>query len=454
MAEQVDIYSNIYTNPYFDLEAVVDDNEEEDLDEDMEDELALFLDDSETIEDSSSDLFGSSPPPEEPSSDEEEIAREIRQRHAKENTPPSTLDAVKGKALFSLAPNREKDAVVELQRIIDHRRKNLKTVTMSSVASYGQYPGQVFVWAIGAQELKKISTTRSYMLHWKISLIEQSEWLRLYAALDDHFRIPVPCWVRIKAGLYKGDLALLERSYSNECCDVLLIPRAFLVGRKRPKSALLTSKIATRYWGDKSLKSDPSQPDWFIAKKLQIKAGLLCRYVSCHSFAPSLPKDLDELSLFMGAVPMLGNADLLAFVLKTMDDIRENDLITIFRVGDRVRVVSGTFSTMEGIIKALEDGYASVSLTSSHPNVHIPPLAIMPISDLRCLFKEGDTICVISGFQKGRKGSIIHVDGLVLTFLNLENRPPTDVDHSSGEQLNFSSPQVRLGIYICKIWGI
>ena len=39
MAEQVDIYSNIYTNPYFDLEAVVDDNEEEDLDEDMEDEL-------------------------------------------------------------------------------------------------------------------------------------------------------------------------------------------------------------------------------------------------------------------------------------------------------------------------------------------------------------------------------------------------------------------------------
>ena len=44
MAESADIYSNIYTNPYFDVEAVVDDNEEEDLDEDMEDELGKLKD--------------------------------------------------------------------------------------------------------------------------------------------------------------------------------------------------------------------------------------------------------------------------------------------------------------------------------------------------------------------------------------------------------------------------
>lgn len=280
------------------------------------------------------------------------------------------------------------------------------------------------------------------MLHWKITVIEQSEWLRLYVALDAHFRIPVPSWIRIKAGLYKGDLALLERSYSNEFCDVLLIPRAFLVSRKRPKAALFTSEIAIKHWGEKSVKNDPTLPNWFIAKKMEIKAGLLCRYVSCHSFAASLPKDLDELSPFMDAVAMLGNPDLLAFVLKTMDDIKANDLATVFRVGDRVRVASGTYSSMEGIVRALEDGHASVSLTSSHPNVHVPPLAIIPTADLRRLFREGDAIRVISGFQQGRKGSIVRVDGLVLTFIDLENRLQREVDDSTGELLIRPPPQV------------
>ena len=64
--------------------------------------LALFLDDSETIDDSSGDLFGSSVGFDEPSEDEEEIAREIRQRHAEENNSSSSVGAVRGEALFSL----------------------------------------------------------------------------------------------------------------------------------------------------------------------------------------------------------------------------------------------------------------------------------------------------------------------------------------------------------------
>lgn len=285
------------------------------------------------------------------------------------------------------------------------------------------------------------------MLHWKITLIEQEEWLRLYAALDDHFRIPVPSWIRIKTGLYKGDLALLERSYSNEYCDILLIPRAFLVGRKRPKAALFTLDIATQYWGAGSVKSDPCQPDWFVAKKMEIKAGLLCRYVSCHSFSPSLPKDLDELTAFIAAVPMLGNPDLLGFIFKTMDDIKANDLITVFRVGDRVKVVAGTFSSMEGIVRALEDNHASISLNStSDPNV--PPLTIIPTSDLRRVFKEGDVIRVISGYEQGRKGHIVHVDGSILTFLDLGNRLPTEAVHPVGERSVRPPTQVSLWTWL------
>ena len=82
--------------------------------------------------------------------------------------------------------------------------------------------------------------------------------------------------------------------------------------------------------------------------------------------------------------------------------------------------------------------------------VHVPPLAIMPISDFRRLFKEGDTIRVISGFQKGRKGSIIHVDGLVLTFLDLENRPRTEVVACSGQRSILPPSQVRNPICICE----
>ena len=113
----------------------------------------------------------------------------------------------------------------------------------------------------------------------------------------------------------------------------------------------------------------------------------------------------------MGAVPMLGSPDLLGFIFKTMDDIKANDLITVFRVGDRVRVVAGTFSSMEGTVRALEDNHASVSLTSSLPDVHVPPLTIIPTSDLRRVFKEGDVIRVISGYEQGRKGHIVQVDG-------------------------------------------
>lgn len=271
------------------------------------------------------------------------------------------------------------------------------------------------------------------MMHWKITHIGYSEWLRLFAILDDHFRIPVPSWVRVKRGLYRGDLAILERSYSNNACDILLVPRVFLNGRKRPKPSIFLLEAAIRHWGERSIKQDPSEPNVFIARKMQIKAGLLSRFVSSFSVTTSLPKDIDELSPFMArdAAATLGNAELTTFLSKTIEDIKAADLTTVFRARDHVRIAAGPFSTMVGVIQDVNGAHASITLENFLPNERIPRVAIVPLSDLRRVFREGDIIRVISGIQKGRKGPLVGVYGNILTFLDVDVQQHSSEDGST-----------------------
>lgn len=300
---------------------------------------------------------------------------------------------------------------------------------------FDKYPKQVFIWARGAQEIKVIAQKVSYMFHWKINLIEKEEWIRLYAALDHSRDIPALSWVRIKGGLYRNDLGLLECSYSNGECDVLLVPRIRSERRRRPRPSLLSLSQAVHIGGDDAVRKRSEDSTSFKFRSMCIKNRLLSLHVGRIKVRSALPRGMSEVSPFVEALLESSDLNLYQFVSKTVQDIKTQDLSTLFRIGDRVRVEGGSFATLIGYVRRVEDVHALVDFLPSDINTHAPQSVEIPLSDLRRVFQTGDSIRVIYGRDKGRKGHIVRVDGHSLTFLDLEARQQINGTHSEEADL-------------------
>ena len=291
---------------------------------------------------------------------------------------------------------------------------------MSSVKFFDKFPDQVYVWAKGRGELTTLAGKYTYMFHNHITIIPHEDWLRLYSSVDSSFEQPVPAWVRVKSGLYKDDLAILERSYSSGHFDILLVPRAIGKPNKRPNPRLIPLSYAQQHWGIKAVSLHSTEPHWFTVKKMSFKGPLVPLYRKRETVTMSLPNDLSELSPFLEALSLPGGAYMSDFVLKTSKDIKIRDALTVFRLNDRVVITKGSFVNSEGRIQDIQQGtHATVLLDL--PAVDVEE-AVVTLKDLRRVFKEGDDICVRSGREKGRKGPVLKVDGSVLTFVDLDTR--------------------------------
>ena len=323
--------------------------------------------------------------------------------------------------------NREADAIKAIENHISRRRKLLQNTTIYSAQSFHYYPGQVFVRAYGSDELTNLAATLTYMFHNRIAPIEHEEWIRLYSAIDNAFDIEAPSWIRIKRDLYKGDLALLERSYSTGFVDVLVVPRIRRRGHKKPKPSLLPIQDALIQYGAKMLKKDPVEPQWFTVRKMQFKHGLQSIYLEHSKITSTLPKDLREIVAFVESTSAHGLSKYADFIHCTVCNITEGDLLTTFHINDRVRISSGPFITMSGKVKEVTEHSATILLPSD-TDTSISQEVSVVLSDLRRVFEIGDHIRVRQGREMGRHGIVVTVDGPILIFTESTAKDNVEVD--------------------------
>ena len=67
-----------------------------------------------------------------------------------------------------------------------------------------------------------------------------------------------------------------------------------------------------------------------------------------------------------------------------------------------------------------------MDLESVVVDTEVAATATVPLSSLRRVFKIGDHIRVCHGRDKGRRGTVVDVDGPLITFLDLDARVSTD----------------------------
>ena len=321
-----------------------------------------------------------------------------------------------------LQSSHESQAVAIFMGHIEKQRAAGKSTTFQSAHSYEKFPEQVFVWALGDWEIEKLARKYSFMFHSKISMVNREDWLHLHASLDKSSDLSIPGWVRIKSGLYRDDLALVERSYSvMNKVDVLVVPRLLKTENRRPPPQLLSPEKAVNAWGQRAVKIHPSEPHWFNKRKTLIKYGLHSLYLSRSAIVPALPKALVEVGPFIDSVANHSLVPYLQeFVFQTTNSIQSTDLITTFRPYDRVTIPSGSFGGTYGRIKEIVGGDSAIltlePVDGEGRDIDISCDVTVSLKEIRRVFKIGDSIHVIRGNECGRRGIVVHVDGPFLTF--------------------------------------
>lgn len=208
-------------------------------------------------------------------------------------------------------------------------------------------------------------------------------------------RLPVSehSWVRVRGGLYKGDLALIHHiEKATLMCGVYLVPRLSL-GRKRrrgrPPKSLFNEELARNTCGAASVekhndiiifRGDTYQYR-FLRASIHI-ASLLTKGINVHE---------DELDFFRQEIKLWTKVD---------------TFISPIKVGDRVRVVSGALIGRVGNIVSM----TGVTVKLGHADEPRAGTKDVLIKDVQKDFTLGDFVQIIHGHDRGISGFVVQLN--------------------------------------------
>ncbi|KAG2661873.1 hypothetical protein PVAP13_1KG111593 [Panicum virgatum] len=232
-------------------------------------------------------------------------------------------------------------------------------------------------------------------------------------------------WVRMKLGVYKGDLAkVVDVDNVRQKVTVKLIPRIDL-------QALANKLVGNEVAKKKSFVTPPRFFSVDEARELHIrvdrrrnrdsgeyfdvvgsfmfKDGFLYKTFSMKSIrTQNIQPSFDELEKFKRPGDDL-NEDVAS--LSTLFSDRKKGH---FMKGDAVIVIKGDLKNLKGSVEKVEDG--TVHMQPKLPG--LPRTLAFSEKDLCKYFNPGDHVKVVSGVQEGATGMVVKVEGHVLIILS------------------------------------
>ncbi|XP_051192570.1 putative transcription elongation factor SPT5 homolog 1 isoform X2 [Lolium perenne] len=338
---------------------------------------------------------------------------------------PSVKDPKLWMVKCAIGHERE-TALCLMQKFIDRDDLQIK-----SVIALEHLKNYIYVEAEKESHVKEACKgLRNIFASAKITQVPTKEMTDVLSVTTKSVDLSRDTWVRIKLGIYKGDLAkVVDVDDVNQKAIVKVIPRIDLQA--------LTDKLTKKLNGlkvEKKKKSFVPPPrlfsvgearemnipverrrhrdsgeyfevvdgltfeDGFLRKTVSIKA------ISTHNVQPSL----DELEKFR----------------RVGDDINEDvaSLSTLFSnrkkghfmKGDAVVVVKGDLKNLEGCVEKVEDATVHIRPKQSG----LPKTLAFNATDLCKHFNPGDHVKVVSGAQQGATGMVVKVEGHVLIILS------------------------------------
>ena len=245
-------------------------------------------------------------------------------------------------------------------------------------------------------------------------------------------------WVRIKGGIYKDDLGLIESVDGNKKAMVRLIPRVpeefyhddtkTLHSLKAYNKKSMFIRIPKQLFNPLRVKNEcqkefikPLRKNFYVWRKMMFRNGFLYQEFNASKLiTENVCPSLQEVKMFQ--VDPATQSHLYEFDDDDQDEwdlldddtlcktIRDDPQLQI-QIGDRVKVTEGQFKNCNGIIKQIHDGYVHFITEDSKP-FEVKAKAF----HVRKCFKMGESVRIIQGNRAGEEGIVTKIvrneDGL------------------------------------------
>jgi len=272
-------------------------------------------------------------------------------------------------------------------------------------------PGRVYVECEGIQYVQAAFPHSRSILH--IPADEYDDCIRWSSSKD-----PPNCrWVRFRRGPIKGDLAIMLRLQTADIMTVAMVPCIALndpkAGKQRKKpripAALFAPEAVRAVYGPRSV---TKLNDSFRFRNQTYVNGLCVSDIQAtHAVTTEHHPSLQELFPFF-------ESGMEAIKTTLMDTLKRESIRDTWQCGDRVEILEGAFATHFGRLLSLD-----LNLWSAEVAVEAVPAESehskqgVSLDGLRRFLMNGDSVLVVAGRSVGRRGLVVQVESLNVSFV-------------------------------------
>jgi transcription elongation factor SPT5 len=382
--------------------------------------------------------------------DIEEQARLIEERHADEAKRRKAVRGMVSGGGFHQAPvsqqaqlpsvddpklfmvkckvGTEKDLVTSLMRKYLAFEKKPNPIAITSVTWPGT-KGFIYVEAHRESSAQEIIKNMRMCMPWSIKLVPINEMTAVLTVASKKKAIKGDAWVRVKRGVYKGDLGKVDMLLdSGSKAAVRLVPRIDL------------NAIVRRATGEKAKKGGTKAPQKFfkleeIQRALrESNLGMLDldrrRYPHTGDMFDYFNKEfynngylykefkVETMLQYTDVSPTLDELQRFRDSQKGEDDEddvadlqleQRSDKSVALCKGDTVRVIEGDLQHLMGVVTSVSSTSQNVKIRPLHDDIKDQQLEF-PIAQLMKYVKVGDHVKVINGRYVGETGVVVNVE--------------------------------------------
>lgn len=316
--------------------------------------------------------------------DEEEMELEKNFGKTKGIQQQQQYPTVKDPKLFMVKarPQKEREAAFNLLQKCFNLEAQGKPLNIMSAIVLEANKGFIYVEAFKEVHVKDAVHGVEFLSENKIKLVPIKEMTGILSYQKKGTFLKVDDWVRVKRGIYKGDLAqVVEVDEPRAIAKIKLIPRLEIDGKRVKKLHHQTD-------------SDPSEEKKGSQGK-KFQDGYLLKYQKFQSLEiKNVHPTIDEITQFTSSIDENIPSNLGSRKKET------------FKRGDEVVVTEDDMKGMVGTVYEVKDD--TITILPRHKDIKDPLL--ISASSLKKLFETGDYVKVVSGKNEGSSGPIVKID--------------------------------------------
>ncbi|CCH60665.1 hypothetical protein TBLA_0D01570 [Henningerozyma blattae CBS 6284] len=377
--------------------------------------------------------------------DAQQLAKELRERYGRSSSKQyraATQDGYVPQRFLlpsvdtgtiwgvRVRPGKEKELVRKLlkKKFNLDRAMGKKKLKILSIFQRDNYTGRIYIEAPKQSVIEKFCNgIPDIFITQKILIPVQELPLLLKPSKSDDVSLEEGSYVRIKRGIYKGDLAVVDQISENNLEVMLkIVPRLDygkfdeidpVTNQRKPRRTTFATRSPPQLFNPTmALRLDQANlykrdDHHFTYKNEDYIDGYLYKsYKIQHIEAKNIQPTVEELARF-GSKD--GNVDLTSIsqAIKKAQAAR-----VTFQAGDSVEILNGEQRGSKGIVTKTTTEIATVKIPEFSSALEFP------ISLLRKIFKPGDHVTVVDGDHQGDAGLVLLVKKGQVTFMSNQTK--------------------------------